>query len=281
MLSIALFVCLVSLHTEAYQKNIPIKKYDDLLTHLTNGASVMYFFNTTTCQPISSAARNVDLPVFGGEISFFLTTKSSAGSAGQLVFNQENYEISQAKGGMVTEKIQSIYIVEDTAMILYGMSGVFANNTNNIKGVICNWTSGDDNKFWTRNPITPSQLSSFEQIRSSVADGNPLRFVITINGCRCSSGNNCGHGYVGGDIKGIKVSSDGSLSFSNAMTLYFPVPTSPMYYRELLVGNIQRNNTAGFSLYYLNATTWEIENGVDLDCSIEQSRGHADFFSIV
>ena len=80
---------------------------------------------------------------------------------------------------------------------------------------------------------------------------------------------------------GIKVSSDGSLSFSNAMTLYFPVPTSPMYYRELLVGNIQRNNTAGFSLYYLNATTWEIENGVDLDCSIEQSRGHADFFSIV
>ena len=80
---------------------------------------------------------------------------------------------------------------------------------------------------------------------------------------------------------GIKVSSDGSLTFSNAMTLYFPVPTSPMYYRELLVGNIQRNNTAGFSLYYLNATTWEIENGVDLDCSIEQSRGHADFFSIV
>ena len=46
--------------------------------------------------------------------------------------------------GMVTEQIQSIYIVEDTAMILYGMSGVFANNTNNIKGVICNWTSGDD-----------------------------------------------------------------------------------------------------------------------------------------
>ena len=80
---------------------------------------------------------------------------------------------------------------------------------------------------------------------------------------------------------GIKLSSDGSLTFSNAMTLYFPVPTSPMYYRELLVGNIQRNNTAGFSLYYLNATTWEIENGVDFDCSIEQSRGHADFFSIV
>ena len=59
----------------------------------------MYFFNTTTCQPISSATRGVDLPVFGGEITFFLTTKSSAGTAGQLVFNQENYEISQAKGG--------------------------------------------------------------------------------------------------------------------------------------------------------------------------------------
>ena len=45
---------------------------------------------------------------------------------------------------MVTESIHSIYIVEDTAMILYGMSGVFANNTDNINGAICNWTSGDD-----------------------------------------------------------------------------------------------------------------------------------------
>ena len=45
---------------------------------------------------------------------------------------------------MVTERIQSIYIVEDTAMILYGMSGVFANNTDGINGAICNWTSGDD-----------------------------------------------------------------------------------------------------------------------------------------
>lgn len=64
------------------------------------------------------------------------------------------------------------------------------------------------------------------------------------------------------------------------MPLYFPVPTSPMYYRELLVGSIYSNNTATFMLSYLNATTWKTENEVEIACSIKSSRGNADFFCI-
>lgn len=79
---------------------------------------------------------------------------------------------------------------------------------------------------------------------------------------------------------GLKISKEGTISFSKAMTLYFPVPTFPMYYRELLVGSIQSNNKATLTLSYLNATTWEIQNGVNIACSIEASKGHADFFTI-
>lgn len=58
----------------------------------------MYFFNTTTCQPISQT-RVSDLPVFGGEINFFLTTKTSNDTPGQLIFNHDGYEFDNAKDG--------------------------------------------------------------------------------------------------------------------------------------------------------------------------------------
>jgi hypothetical protein len=45
--------------------------------------------------------------------------------------------------GAIKEDVLSMYIVEDTAMLLYGNAGFFANNTQDINMVICNWTSGD------------------------------------------------------------------------------------------------------------------------------------------
>ena len=62
------------------------------------------------------------------------------------------------------------------------------------------------------------------------------------------------------------------------MILFFPIPTSPMYYREVLVGNVQPNNTLNFLLSYVDATTWEIENGVTMACQIGNTSGHADFY---
>lgn len=42
----------------------------------------------------------------------------------------------------LTEEIQSVYIMDTTAFILYGGLGFSANNANNVKGVICDWSSG-------------------------------------------------------------------------------------------------------------------------------------------
>lgn len=64
------------------------------------------------------------------------------------------------------------------------------------------------------------------------------------------------------------------------MTLYFPVPTSPMFYRELFVGSIYSNSTATLVLSYLKARTWKTENEVKIACSIKPSRGNAGFFCI-
>uniref|UniRef100_K1QTH4 Uncharacterized protein n=1 Tax=Magallana gigas TaxID=29159 RepID=K1QTH4_MAGGI len=135
--------------------------------------------------------------------------------------------------------------MNSTAFILYGRPGFFFNNTNDIKGVICDWSSGKGNKFWAKEPVTPRQLNSYEQIRTMLVNGNPLQFSITLDGCQCVDGN-CGHGYIGGNMAGVKISKEGTISFSKAMTLYFPVPTFPVYYRELLVGSIQRIENRGF-----------------------------------
>lgn len=45
-----------------------------------------------------------------------------------------------------------------------------------------------------------------------------------------------------------KITTESTIYFSKSMTLYFPVPTSLKYYRELLVGGIQSKNTAAFTL---------------------------------
>lgn len=81
-----------------FARNTPINTYDGLISHLTNGARVMYFFNTTTCQPISQT-RVSDLPVFGGEINFFLAPKSSYDTPGQLIFNHDGYAFDNTNEG--------------------------------------------------------------------------------------------------------------------------------------------------------------------------------------
>lgn len=75
---------------------------------------------------------------------------------------------------------------------------------------------------------------------------------------------------------GVKISNDGTISFSNAMTLFLPNPASLMYFRELLVGNIQSNNTITLMLSYQKTTNWDVE----IVCPIEAAKGHADFFTI-
>lgn len=57
-------------------------------------------------------------------------------------------------------------------------------------------------KFWAREPVTPRQLNSYEEIRTMVVNGSPLRFAITLDGCQCSVLSNCGKIYIGGGVTG-------------------------------------------------------------------------------
>ncbi|XP_076079232.1 uncharacterized protein LOC143049508 [Mytilus galloprovincialis] len=271
---ILLFFTLLCCLQVSNQAKIPIHTYDSLVSYLTNGSRVSYFFNTTTCQPISSTAA-ADLPIFGGEVNFFLTSKSSEGDAVQLIFNHEvvEYDIK----GVLTVDLYSMYIIEDTLLMMYGKPGFFANNTDNIKGFICKWPIGNGN-FWAHEPAVPKHLSSYDDIQKTVVGGDLIRFVITTRGCKCPPGEDCGDAYVGGDMKDFKITKEGSINFSKSMILFFPIPTSPMYYREVLVGNVQPNNTLNFLLSYVDATTWEIENSVTMACQIGNTSGHADFY---
>ncbi|XP_052701092.1 uncharacterized protein LOC128178118 [Crassostrea angulata] len=261
------------------QKSIPINTYDGRITDLTNGARVMYFFNTTTCQPISQT-QDIDRPIIGGEVNFFLVTKTSKQAARQLIFNHDNYAFKNTKKSTSQKFANLNFFNKNIFQTFCGRPGFFANNTNDIKGGTCNWTSGHENKFWAREPVTPGQLNSYEKIRTMVVNGSPLRFAITLDGCQCSVLSNCGKGYIGGDVTGTKITTEGTIYFSKSMTLYFPVPTFPKYYRELLVGGIRSNNTTALTLSYLNATTWKTENDVKIACSIKPSRGNADFFCV-
>ncbi|XP_052087864.1 uncharacterized protein LOC127724901 [Mytilus californianus] len=254
-------------------EKIPIHTYDSLVSYLTNGTRVTYFFNTTTCQPISSTST-IDLPIFGGEIKFFLTSKSPEGAAVQLIFNHEVVEYGKK---VLNVDLYSMYIIDDTLLMMYGKPGFFANNTDNIKGVICKWPIGSCN-FWVNEPATPKHLSSYDDIQKIVVGGDLVRFVITTRGCKCPPGEDCGDAYVGGDMKDFKITKEGTISFSKSMILFFPIPTSPMYYREVFVGNVHPNNTLTFLLSYVDATTWEIENGVTMACPIDTTPGHADFY---
>lgn len=62
----------------------------------------MFLFNTTTCQPISQT-RVSDLPVFGGEINFFLAPKSSNDTTGQLIFNHDGNHDNTNEGNHQTQ----------------------------------------------------------------------------------------------------------------------------------------------------------------------------------
>lgn len=57
-------------------------------------------------------------------------------------------------------------------------------------------------KFWAREPVTTRQLNSYEEIRTMLVKGTPLRFAIALDGCQCSVLSNCGKGYIGGDVAG-------------------------------------------------------------------------------
>ncbi|XP_063401863.1 uncharacterized protein LOC134686119 [Mytilus trossulus] len=273
---ISLFCTLLCCLQVSNQAKIPIHTYDSLVSYLTNGSRVSYFFNTTTCKPISStAAAAADLPIFGGEINFFLASKSSESAAVQLIFNHEVVEFD-TKGALKVD-LYSMYIMEDTLRMMYGKPGFFANNTDKIKGVICKWPIGNGN-FWAHKPAFPKHLSSYNDIRQTVVGGDLIRFVITTGGCKCPSGEDCGDDYVGGDMKDFKITKEGTISFSKYMTLYFPISTSPMYYRVVFVGNVQPNNTLTFLLSYVDATTWKIEYDVTMACQIGNTPGHADFY---
>ncbi|CAG2185425.1 GCFC [Mytilus edulis] len=95
---------------------------------------------------------------------------------------------------VLTVDLYSMYIIEDTLLMMYGKPGFFANNTDNIKGVICKWPIGNGN-FWAHAPATPKHLSSYDDIRKTVAGGDLIRFVITTRGCKCPPGEDCGDAY--------------------------------------------------------------------------------------
>lgn len=56
--------------------------------------------------------------------------------------------------------------------------------------------------FWVKEPLTPSKLNSYNELRTAMVSGETVRFVVTTKGCKCPPGENCGDVYVGGYVKG-------------------------------------------------------------------------------
>jgi hypothetical protein len=59
-----------------------------LVTSLAHGATVRYFFNTSTCSPSKSPE---DIPVFGGDIKMFMAAPNSEYDDGRTIFSHVQY----------------------------------------------------------------------------------------------------------------------------------------------------------------------------------------------
>ena len=97
-ITLPFIVTLTTQYIYLFNSSAPIDSYHTLVEHLTNGARVTYFFNTSSCQPISNQ-KATNLPVFGGEINLFLTTNANSQTE-SLVFNNDKYVAGRDTKGM-------------------------------------------------------------------------------------------------------------------------------------------------------------------------------------
>ncbi|XP_061183292.1 uncharacterized protein LOC133191560 [Saccostrea echinata] len=245
------------------QKIIRVNSYDSLVSSLANGADVRYFFNISMCMGSSTTTKQ-DIPVFGGDVKMFVASKNSDMDTGETIFSQARY--IDDKTIDLNEEIQTIWIINDTALIFWGRPGFFVNNTADIDGMYCNWTRGEGN-IWIKKHTDEKQLTSFKEIHTVLTSGGEVRWVANLAGCKCPPApDDCNDASIGDTIKDFKIMTDGSISFSTSMTFYLPL--SVQYVRLITFGHIYENNTANFMVSYLDPTTWKDEENDMIQCPI-------------
>ncbi|XP_048731572.2 uncharacterized protein LOC125648488 [Ostrea edulis] len=272
---VVIYLTLSSFEVES-QKSVKVHSYDSLVTYLTKGATVWYVFNTSSCEQPSMKPEE-DNPVFGGEIKMFVSTPNSQYEEGQTIFSHVQYSDENITD--LNEEIQSMWILNDSAMVFWGKPGFFVNNTDDLDGTMCNWTVGEGS-VWVKPHKEQKRLESFKEIQTLLTSGEEVRWAVNMSGCKCPPDpDECGNGSFGNAIKDFKIMKDGSISFSSSMT--FIIPLSWQYVRLVAFGHIYENNTAYFMISYLDPTTWQDAEDDMVLCSIsaDPSSSGAKFFT--
>lgn len=80
-------------------RSIKVHSYDSLITYLTTGADLRYFFNTSICDD-SALTSKADVPMFGGKIKLFVAYNDSENGSGQTIFSHVQYIDEDIKGNL-------------------------------------------------------------------------------------------------------------------------------------------------------------------------------------
>nr|XP_034300966.1 uncharacterized protein LOC117681296 [Crassostrea gigas] len=236
------------------QKMVKVQSYRHLVSYMGRGADVRYFFNASTCVTSAKTSQSSDeIPVIGGELKLFIGSKDP--DDGHLFFSQVRYVDNNPNN--LTAEIQTIYVINDTAMVFWETTGFFVNNTGNPDGVYCNWTRGEGS-IWVKQHPQRKQMTSFNEIRSALISGEKIRWVANLIGCNCPSDSGpdeCTNSFVGDTITDFKISDNGSIRFTSSSTSL--VPLSWVYARMIVFGHIYQNNTVNFMISLLDPTTWD------------------------
>nr|XP_022295131.1 uncharacterized protein LOC111105219 [Crassostrea virginica] len=260
------------------QKLTKVKSYDHLVSYLASGADVRYYFNVSTCIPEARMTNeeHIQIPVFGGAVKLFIASKSS--DDGRIIFSQPRY--IDRKANDLTEEIETLWIINDTAIVFWGTPGFFVNITQKPKALYCNWTKGEGS-VWIKETKNQKQITSFNEIKSVLTSGEMVRWVINMMDCKCPDGtldDDCSRNYLGNTITDFKITVNGSISFSSSMTNL--IPLAWVYVRTIVFGHIYPNNTANFLVSTLDPTTWQKgDDDLFILCPIAMGSKGAGFFA--
>nr|XP_022301625.1 uncharacterized protein LOC111109696 [Crassostrea virginica] len=272
-------------HSVGGDRSLPLTTYDDLMTSLTSGHIVHYFFNTTVCQPTGEQIPQQKTPIFGGKIQFFEAFPPRKFDNGKIIFTQMLYVQERWEGyeEIFNTDMKDISIYPDKPIqILLDRPTVRLNDTRGLHAVACKWKEGtvsDAIRFSASKKFEPTLVTSFEELKERLISGEEIRMVTNSSGCKCTY-NDCRNLTLGGDIKDFQVQDDGSVTFSLYKPIYLGVPFDhPMFYRDITFGYLFPNMTTKLAYTYLDPMNWMTLNEINVTCPFGTTQGFANFYT--
>ncbi|XP_048728795.1 uncharacterized protein LOC125646507 [Ostrea edulis] len=267
------------------QSPAPLTTYDGLMTMLTSGYRVHYFFNTTLCQSTSADIPQQKKPIFGGKIQYFEAFPPRKFDNGKIIWTQMLYvqEGWEGYNEIFNTDMKDISVYPDKPIkILLDRPTVNLNDTRGMRGATCQWDEGrpsDTINFSVSKSPEPKLVTSFDNLKTKLITGEEIRMITNTSGCNCTY-NDCRNLTFGGDMKDFQVQDDGSVTFSLYKPIFLGVPFDhPMFYRDITFGYLFPNSTTKFVYTYLDPTGWFILNEINITCPFGTSQGHANFYT--